>query len=144
MRTIKSTFFESKVRHEAVAENGTPCKLTELFTIDAMTFSECEAKVTAFVQGFTTGEFDILTECRAQYAEIFLSDNEEDEKYYKVKAAFITVDEKSGKPKKNKVVFLVEGKDIDTAKRNFDKAMADTMADYVVEVVSETAIQDIV
>lgn len=142
MRTIQGTFFESKVRREALTEDGTQAKINSLYVIDAMSFSECEARVTEFVASYASGEFEVLTETRAPYKEIIFS--EDCEMWYRVKVAFITLNEKTGKQKKTKETYLVQANTIDGAKKNFDEMMKGTMIDYVIEGLHESAIEDIV
>ena len=58
--------------------------------------------------------------------------------------AFITLDERSGKERKQKVTYLVQGSTIDSAKKNLDEVMSQGMSDYSVESIHETAIVDVV
>lgn len=142
MRTIQGTFFESKVRREALTEDGTQAKINSLYVIDAMSFSECEARVTDFVAQYANGDFEVLTETRAPYKEIIFAEG--CELWYRVKVAFITLNEKTGKQKKTKEAYLVQADTIDGAKKNFDEMMKGSVIDYVIEGIHETAIEDIV
>lgn len=143
MRTVTSNYFESKVRLEKQTEDGTLAKFNELYVVDAMSFSECEAKVVEYISQYAQGEFDILTEAHAKYKEIFYSDKEDENLWYKAQLSFITIDERTAKEKRSKVVYLVQGKDIESAKNNIDEVMG-TMVEYVVEGLHETAVQDII
>lgn len=142
MRSIKGSFFESKVRHEAVLEDGTQAKVVECYAIDAMSFTECEARVSEFMAASVSGEFEVLTEGRAPYTDILLDD--ESCKFYKVKADFITINEKTNKEKKTKYVVLVEAASVEGARKQFDEFMKGSMVDYVITAVSESSVMDIV
>lgn len=141
MKSIVSNFFESKVRHESTTEDGTQVKMNSLLVVDALSFSECEARINEYAGDYYKGEFEVLTENKAAYKEVFLT---EGEKFYKLKAAFITIDEKTEKQKKSKVTYLVQADSIEGAQKVFDEVMHDTMADYVVESVHETVIEDVI
>ena len=142
MRSIKGSFFESKVRHEAVLEDGTQAKVVECYAIDAMSFTECEARVSEFMAASVSGEFEVLTEGRAPYTDILLDD--ENGKFYKVKADFITINEKTNKEKKTKYVVLVEAASVEGARKQFDEFMKGSMVDYVITAVSESSVMGVV
>ena len=144
MRSVKREFFESKVRLDRVNEEGQTVKFTELYVVDSMSFTECESRVIGYVGQYTSGEFDVLTESRAQYGEIFFSDKEGEDVWYKVKVDFITLDERTAKEKHYKTIYLVQGASVDSAKKNTDEALGGSMADYKIVSVSETAVQDII
>ncbi len=141
MKSIVSNFFESKVRHESTTEDGTQVKMNSLLVVDALSFSECETRINEYAGDNYHGEFEVLTENKAAYKEVFLT---EGEKFYKLKVAFITIDEKTEKQKKSKVTYLVQADSIEGAQKVFDEVMHDSMADYVVESVHETVIEDII
>lgn len=144
MRILKGIYFESKVRRETTTEDGTQAKVVSLYVIDAFSFTECEARVSEFVASYTSGEFEVLTEARAAYNEIFFADDETADKWYKLRCVFVTLDEKSGKQKKSKSTYLVQASTIDGAKRNFDEAMQGVMVDYYIDGIHETVVEDIV
>ena len=137
-------FFESKVRLEKVTEDCMQVKFVELYVVDAMTFTECEAKVNEYVSQYASGEFEVLTECKAAYGEILFSEKEDESLFFKIKVDFITIDEKSGKEKHSKSVYLVQGDNVETAKRNLDAVFSGSMIDYKVVAVSETTIADFI
>lgn len=142
--TKTGTYFESKVRRDGVMENGQQAKLNELYAVSAESFTECEAKVTEHVGQYTQGELEVLTEARAKYHEVFLSDKCGEDAFYKVQVAFITLDEVSGKEKKTKASYLVQGDSVEAAKKNVDEVMSQTMVDYKIVSVGECAVIDVV
>ena len=125
-------------------EDGTTAKINEMFVIDAMSFSEVEARVIKYVTMYNSGEFEVLTEVRAKYKEIFFSDKDAEEKYYRAQVSFITLDEKSGREKRSKNTYLVQGSSIESARKNIDEVMAGSMVDYVIESLAESAVVDII
>lgn len=68
------TWFEGKIRYEKVAENGMNKKVTEPYLVDALSFTEAEARLIEEVTPFITGEFTVIDIKRANYSEIFPSD----------------------------------------------------------------------
>lgn len=92
---------------------------------------------------FISGEFTVSDIKRANYSEIFPSDAECDDRWFKCKLCYITIDDKSGKEKNTSTYVLVQAADLGRAKENLDAGMKGTMADYQVPSVVETAIMDV-
>ena len=63
--------------------------------------------------------------------------NSTDSRWYKAKVAFLTLDEKTGKEKRNTVVYLVEASSVHGACNNIDSIMQGSMLDYEITDVSE-------
>jgi hypothetical protein len=79
----------------------------------------------------------------ATYGEIFFSDNANDDRWYKTRLQFITIDEKTEKEKRSTVTYLMQAATINGAIKNIDEVMKDTMIDYVIAGVSETKVMDV-
>ena len=137
------TWFEGKIHYEKVAENGMNKKVTEPYLVDALSFTETEVRLIEEVTPFISGEFTVTDIKRANYSEIFPSDEEAADKWYKCKLYFITIDEKSGAEKKTATNILVQAADLRDAVKKLDEGMKGTMADYVIASVAETAIMDV-
>jgi predicted HTH transcriptional regulator len=70
------TWFECKIRYEKMMENGMIQKVTEPYLVDALSFTEAEARIIEEVTPFITGEFTVSDIKRANYSELFVSDEE--------------------------------------------------------------------
>ena len=138
------TYFESKARRQGFLENGQEAKINELYAVRADSFTECETRMSSYVSEIAQGEFNILTEQIAKYSEIFFSDKDDEDIFYRVNVAFITLDERSGKEKKTRVSYLVQANSVQTAKNNVDEVMSQSMVDYKITSVVETNIVDVI
>lgn len=136
-------WMECKIRYEKVMENGMNKKVTEPYLVDALSFTEAEARIIEEMTPYITGEFTVSDIKRTNYSELFPSDNPEDDRWYKCKLIYITLDEKSGAEKRTSTRILVQAGDVDSAKRNLDEGMKGTMADYLVASVIETPLMDV-
>ena len=85
-------FFECGIRYEKTLENGMQKKVTELYIVDALSFTEAEKRVTEEMKWFISGEFEVVSEKITKYSE--LVETADGEKWYKAKVNFITIDEK--------------------------------------------------
>ena len=111
--------------------------------VDAFTFGEAEDAITKEMASYSSGEFVIKNITPAVYSEIFFSDRESDDKWYKAKLMFITIDEEKGKEKRTAVSYLVQAKNIEGALQNIGEVFSSSVLDYVVANVSETKIMDV-
>lgn len=143
MRTRTSTWFECKIRYEKMMEDGMQKKVTELYVVDALSFTEAESAITEEMSSYISGEFEVRDIKKAAYGEIFFSDEPSADRWYKAKLQFITIDDKSGKEKKSNVNYLVHAATFNGAVHNIDEVMGKTMIDYVVASVAETQIMDV-
>ena len=143
MRSKTTSWFETKIRYDKTMEDGRDKKVTEVYTVEALSFTEAESAITEEMSHYVSGEFDVRAITRAPYGEIFFSDADSDDKWYRAKLAFITIDEKTEKEKRSNVVYLVQAASLDNARQYVKDVMAKTMIDYEVVSISETPIMDV-
>lgn len=136
-------WFETKVRYSKMQENGTEKMVTEPFLFDALSFTEAERRVIEEITPYITGEFTVSDIKRSRYSEIFLSDEESADLFFKCKVVFITLDEKSGAEKKTASNMLVQASGLRDAIKKLDNGMEGSMADYQISAVVETPILDV-
>lgn len=134
-------WFLSKVQYEKTLENGMQKKVTEQFLIDALSFTEAEAKTIEELKPYISDEFTIQDISRYPLSELYFNDN--GDRFYKSKVAFISLDERTGTEKKTKVNILAQASDLQEAKDIIVKGMEGTQADYEIVEVKETLILDV-
>ncbi len=132
--------FECGIRYEKTLENGMQKKVTELYIVDALSFTEAESRIIGEMECFISGEFAVVSEKITNYSELVEGPGD---KWYKVKINLITLDEKTMSEKKSPVYMLVQASDIDDARKRLNEHMRGTMADWVCEAVQETKIMDV-
>ncbi|KAA6338791.1 hypothetical protein EZS27_013242 [termite gut metagenome] len=137
------TWFECKIRYEKVMENGMNKKVAEPYLVDALSFTEAEARIIEEITPFISGEFTVADIRRANYSELFFSDEDTADRWFKCKLLFITLDEKSGAEKKIATQILVLAADLHDAIKKLDEGMKGTMADYQIASIIETSIMDV-
>lgn len=136
-------WFECKIRYEKVMEDGKNKKVTEPYLVDALSFTEAEARIIEEMKPFITGEFTVSDIKRANYTELFPCDDDAADRWFKCKLYFITLDEKSGMEKKSASNMLVQAADLRDAVKKLDEGMKGSMADYEIANIAETAIMDV-
>lgn len=143
MRSRTATWFECKIRYEKTMEDGMQKKVTEAYVVDALSFSEAEERIIEEMSSYISGEFNVTDIKKAPYGEIFFSDLELADKWYKAKLQFITIDEKTEKEKRSTVNYLVQAGSFNGAVKSIDEVMGSTMIDYVVSSMAETSLMDV-
>lgn len=134
-------WFECKVRYDKLMENGMQKKVNEPYMVDALSFTESEARIIEEVTPFISGDFSVSAVKRTNISEIFWDDSAD--KWYHVKVNFITIDEKSAVEKKTTSHILVAATDFKGALDNFMEGMKGTMADFEIASIAETTIMDV-
>lgn len=134
-------WFECKITYDKTQDNGTIKRVTEPYLVDALSFTEAEARAIEELKPYMSGDFVIADIKRAKLAELFF--NESGDRYYKAKVYFITLDEKTGSEKKTAVTMLAQASTLKEALEVVEKGMEGTMADYILASLSETMIMDI-
>lgn len=134
-------WFECKVKYQKMMENGMQKKVTELYLVDALSFTEAEARIIEEIQPYITGDFTVEDIKRAKISELFF--NEAGDRFFKFRVGFITLDEKSGAEKQTFVTMLAQACTIEEAMAVLKEGMKGTMCDYTISSNSETKIMDV-
>lgn len=134
--------FISTVRYNKTMQNGLIKTVNEQYLIDALSFTEAEARTIEELTPFLSGEFTIPQIVKPRINELFLTTDSDADRYYKVKVSFITIYEKSLIEKKTNSFILVQASDFKNAYDRFIEGMKGTMADYEIVSIVETQILD--
>ena len=143
MRSRTAIWFECKIAYEKVMEDGLQKKVKENYVVDALSFTEAESRIMEEMSSYISGEFTIEDIKIASYKEIFFSEEEMADKWYKAKLQFITIDEKTEEEKRSNVNYLVQAGTLKGAVNNIESVMGTTMIDYVIATVAETTLMDV-
>jgi hypothetical protein len=143
MRSRTSIWFECKVKYEKVQEDGLMKQVIEQYVVNALSFSEAEARITEEMAKYISGEFNVVDIKQASYKEVFFAEDGVSDRWYKVKLQFITIDENTGKEKRQNVVYLFQAGTFEQAKKSVVDVMGGTMIDYVIAKIEETTLFDV-
>ena len=138
-----STWFECKIRYEKTMEDGLPKKVSEVYVVDALSFSEAEERIMEEMLPYNLVDIEIVDVKIAPYREIFFADDNLADQWFKAKLSFITIDERTDKEKRTSMMYLVNAGNISSAINNIGEVMSGTMIDYVTTSISATKIFDV-
>lgn len=156
--------YECGVRYDKMMENGAVKKVTELYLVDAVSFTEAEARIVREMTPYMSGDFDVCSIKRTNYSEIVYDKfnlassasgsvqklsgqnkhaSELADKWFKAKVNYIVVNEKTGKEKKTPVYFIINAGSIAAAHEILVEHMKGTIADYEIATLDDTRIMDV-
>jgi hypothetical protein len=134
-------WFECKIKYEKTAEEGKIVKVNEAYLVDALSFTEAEARINEEMKPFISGEFIVSNIRRARINELF--SNENGDKWYRSKVYFISLDEEKGIEKRTACTMMVQANNVKEAWDGLQEGMKGTMADYEIASIVETTILDV-
>lgn len=136
MKTISGKIFTVKVSVGRTQDDGLVKNVKEEYACKAVSFTDCEAKITKEVGSADNvkDSFDIIAEAIAPYKEVYIFD--EGEIFYKVKIQEIYTDD-YGKDKKNSYYYLLNATSFEQARKNIVDALGGSMKDYTIAAVVE-------
>lgn len=153
-------YYLVKAKYERMGETK---PVTEQYLFQTEMFSSAEFAALKILGQYATDGVDIVSITRFPVSEVIgdtygiesqmqhdvaemmgkhpVSDDAD--KWFKVKAAFITIDEKTLKEKRQSFNIMVNANTVDGAHNLADNHLRHGMADYVIESVTETKIMDV-
>lgn len=142
VKSITSTWFEVKVSGERTDENGAIRKVKELYCVDALSFTEAEART---MERLIDCGGEVVEEKIASYKEVLFRPDEESEKWYKCKVVvLITHNENTGKPKRASVYYLVNADSTAGAESIIKDFYNSSVQDYEIASIAETSVLEII
>ena len=135
------TWFEVKVKYVKVDNDGRERKVGESYLVDAVSFTDAEARIIQQMQQVIRGEFHIDNIKKSNIIEIFPA--ESGEFWYKARIAIVTIDEKAGKEKKVNNNFLVAADDFKEALQRLEEGLSYILVPYNTTAMSLSSIVDV-
>lgn len=126
-----------KVKYDKMQDNGCVKPTTDVYAVDALSFTEAEARTTEYVQPFISGEFTVTDIKRAKYAEVW--SNGTGDYWFEAQLEFINIDP-NGNEKRTKNTMLVQADNLQEAMQAVADNMRGTMADYEAVCIKQTPI----
>lgn len=137
-------WFECKVSYERQADSMGMKKVSESYLVDALSFTEAEERIIQEIRPFVSvGDLEVVNIRRARIGELFLSEVPEEDKYYRAKVNFITVDEKSGSEKKTAALMIVKSDSLINAVTTLEAELEKTSGNHEIASITDTQILDV-
>jgi hypothetical protein len=134
-------WYECKVKYKKTHETGEQKVTTDTYLLDAVSYTEAEARISEEMKAYTSEDFRIMNIKVANFSEVHPFENSD--RWFKSKVSLVALDEESGKEKKTNIYLLVQANDVKEAFENTTNAMEDTMGDYTIPSITESPILDV-
>jgi len=138
---MTNNWFECKVKYVKIDENGKEKKVTEPYLVDAVSFTEAEARIHTELEKMIHSDFIVTNISKSNISELF--PNENGDRWFKAKTTFVTVDEESGKEKKSNNYMLVEANNVKDAYEFLTEGLSDMIVPFEIPSVVESPIMDV-
>ncbi|MBZ9778430.1 DUF4494 domain-containing protein [Psychroflexus sp. CAK8W] len=134
-------WFECKVKYRKTQDTGEKKISTDTYLLDAVSFTEAEARINDEMKTLTEEEFRIMNIKVANFSEVHPFENSD--RWFKSKVSLIALDEESGKERKTNIYLLVQANDVKEAFENTNQALEGTTGDYSIPSITESPILDV-
>lgn len=137
-----SQWFETKVKYDkTMLDTGAIKSVTEPYLVDALSFTEAEARITKEMEPFVSGELTVTAVRKVRFEDVLY--HEGGDRWYKVKINMITIDEKTGAEKRSASFTLVQASEFKLALDYFLEAMKSVLFDFEIVNITEMAYIDV-
>lgn len=137
-----SQWFETKVKYDkTMLDTGAIKSVTEPYLVDALSFTEAEARITKEMEPFVSGELTVKAVRKVRFEDVLY--HEGGDRWYKVKINMITIDEKTGAEKRSASFSLVQASEFKLALDYFLEAMKSVLFDFEIVNITEMAYIDV-
>lgn len=135
-----ATWYLGKIRFQREDEAGSLKTINEAYLVDAVSYTEAEARMFEVVAS-NTPDFQLINLAKMKLSEVFFEDNNS-ETWFKVKVMYISFDEKTAKEKKTPHMMLINA---DTPKDAFDALTKNlgNLNDYQITDINITTILEV-
>jgi hypothetical protein len=135
------TWFECKVKYVKIDDDGRERKVSEVYLVDAVTFTDAETRIIKQMETMVRGEFMVDNIKKSNIVEIF--PHESGEWWYKAKIGIVTIDENAGKEKKINNYFLVAADDLKQALQRLEEGLSYVLVPYQTTSLAISTIVDV-
>lgn len=137
-------YYEVKVCYERQADNMGMKKVNETYLVDALSITEAEERIIKELKPLVSiGELEVVGVKRVKLAELHLSHDEQADTYYRAKVSYLTIDERTSQMRASAVNMLVQAETLQQAVSILTNELEYQLGDYLINSITETAIQDV-
>lgn len=134
-------WYQVKVKYAKENEEGLLKNVSEAYLVDAVSFTEAEARIYDMLGSIIRGDFQITHITKSNIVDVFLF--EDCDIWHKCKICYIVADSDSGKEKKVTQYMLVTAKDVPQAHERINESLNNILVSFQVPDIVETKIVEV-
>lgn len=135
-----NTWFSCKINYLKQAENGSIFKKSEQYMLNALSFTEAEARLQGILEEYIP-EYNLATCAKSNINDIVIDESQDF--FFKLKVTYVSADADSGKEKKINENYLVQADSIKNAIEKIEVRMEGTVMEWEIASVSKTLVVDV-
>ncbi len=136
-----SAWYQGKIRYQKVDEKDRTIKITEVYLVDAVSYTDAEARIYSTVAS-NTPDFHLFGLSRMKLQEVYFVEDGA-ETWFKVKVNFMSFDEKSQKEKRTPFNMLINAENPLEAYQLISERLG-TVEDYQITDINITNILEVI
>jgi|SRR5690606_5818872 hypothetical protein len=135
------TWFLCKVKYAKENEQGLLKNVSEQYLVDAVSFTEAEARIYDMLGSVIRGDFQVTNISKSNIVDVFFF--EDSDVWYKCKITYVVADADSGKEKKVTQFMLVSAHNVKDAYDRIFESLNNMLVSFVVPDINESPIVEI-
>jgi len=138
---MMQNWFTCKVKYSRPDADGTESKVTEMYLVNAFSYTEAEGRMYQVIQEElgVGGEVSQIT--KSAYAEIFR--DEDADHWFRCKVSLVSFDEDASKEKHTNIYYLVEANTVKDAFDRIGGEMTKSTSDFIIPGITYTKILNV-
>ena len=134
-------WFQCKIKYQREEENGKLKNITEPYLVDAVSYTEAEARIYQELGSIIRGEFEVTSITKSRIIDIFHYDDSD--VWYHCKITYVLADENSGKEKKVTNQMLVSAANVKEAYDRIHESLSNMLITFEVPEIKQSPIVEI-
>jgi hypothetical protein len=134
-------WFLCKVKYAKENEQGLLKNVSEQYLVDAVSFTEAEARIYDMLGSVIRGDFQVTNISKSNFVDVFFF--EDIDIWHKCKISYIVADADSGKEKKVTQFMLVTAHDVKEAYDRIHESLSNMLVSFRVPEVTESPIIEV-
>ena len=134
-------WFLCKVKYAKENEQGLLKNVSEQYLVDAVSFTEAEARIYDMLGSVIRGDFQVTNISKSNFVDVFFF--EDIDIWHKCKISYIVADADSGKEKKVTQFMLVTAHDVKEAYDRIHQSLSNMLVSFRVPEVTESPIVEV-
>ncbi|MBL6449532.1 DUF4494 domain-containing protein [Fulvivirga sp. 29W222] len=130
------TWYSCKVKHNKEGDDGLLKQVTEAFLLDAVSYTDAEARINEVTARDISGEFSVTHIAKTNIAEVI--NYEDSDTWFKCKVSYSTVDGDSEKEVKVNTYLLVCALHVKQAFERIEKHFEGMLVPYDIPSITQT------
>ena len=137
-------YYEVKASYVKDAGQGKTKSTKEVYLVRAFNYADAETRMADILSHMSFEGMPEMDIKKVKYVDIFDSELNEDDKFYKAKVVYTSIEGEGDSMREKKIaqLMLVRAGSIKGALQRLEKNLAGTASDYSIHTISETLILD--